>query len=178
MDSVALLQLQFQQAHEFLESTLGDLTPEQLHAVPPGKANPAGASYVHAVLVADMVVNAMLRGSTPLSGSVWAGKNGLSEPMPTPGPEWPRYFDWTRSVRIDLPLFRRYAQAVYRDATAYLDALESEDLDRDVDLSAMGFGPRSAGWIIGVLLIGHLHDLTGEVSAAKGVSGLAGYPMR
>lgn len=176
MDSVALLELQFQQAHEWLEGTVGELTPEQLAAVPAGTANPVGASYAHAVLVADAVVNATLRGSTPLGASVWAGKNGLSEPMPMPGPEWARYFDWTRSVRLDLPLFRRYAAAVYRDAGAYIAALEAADLDREIDLSAMGFGARSVGWIIGSLLIGHLHDLTGEIAAVRGTLGLNGYP--
>lgn len=175
MDSVALLELQFQQAHEWLEATVGEVTTEQLAAVPSGTANPIGASYAHAVLVADAVVNATLRGSTPLFDSVWAGKNGLSEPMPMPGPEWARYFDWTRNVRLDLPLFRRYAAAVYRDAGAYIAALEAADLDRGIDLSVMGLGTQSVGWILGGLLLGHLHDLTGEIAAVRGAVGLKGY---
>lgn len=175
MDSMALLRMQLEHANNWLEGTLGEPSEDEVHAVPAGAANPIGVCYAHAVLVEDMVVNSMLRGSTPLFASVWEGKNGLSEPMPTPGPEWPKYFDWTRGVRIDLPLFRRYAQAVYRDANAYLDTLTPEDLDREVDLGGSS-GTQSVGWILSVLLIGHLHDGTGELAAAKGLQGLGGYP--
>lgn len=176
MDGVALLKLQLNQAHQWLEGTLGELTAEQCQFVPPGRANPPGVCYAHAVLSEDMVVNGMLRGGTPLFAADWADRTGLSEPMPLPGPDWPRYFDWTRSVRIDLPALRRYAQAVYGETERYLAGLQPADLDSEFDLSAVGFGSQPVGWVISTLLIGHLHDEAGELSAVKGVQGLSGYP--
>lgn len=174
MDAIALIRLQLEQAHQWLEATLGEPTDEQLHAPPPGQAQSIGAAYVHAVVTEDLIVNGWLRGSDPLYASVWAGKNGLSEPMPLPGPDWPRYFDWSRSVRIDLPLFKRYAEAVQRDASSYLYFIEAADLDNEIEMP--GFGKQSLGWVLSVLLLGHLQNLTGELSAAKGLVGLKGYP--
>ena len=172
MDSISLLRIQLEQAHDWLNATLGEPDEAQLHAAPPGSALPVGAAYVHAVITEDQMV-AMLRGSEPLFATVWAGKNGLSEPMPTHGPNWSRYADWTRSVRIDLPTFRRYAEAVQRDALSYLYFIEPDDLDRELDIGA---GKQSLGAVLGWLVIGHLHDLTGEISAARGLLGLKGYP--
>ena len=138
--------------------------------------NPAGALYAHAVVAEDGVINGMLKGSAPLFASTWAGKTGLSEPMPMPGPDWEKYGEWAQSVRLDLPALKEYAQAVYANTDQYLASLTAGDLDRSIDLSAMGLGTQTVGWVIGRLIIGHADNLTGECSALKGLQGLRGYP--
>lgn len=176
MDAVSLLRTQLQYAHEWLEATIADTTEEQAHWTPPGVANPLGATYAHAVVAEDMIVSGMLKQSAPLCASAWAGKTGLSEPMPAPGPEWANYGPWTRRVQIDLPALREYAQAVYASTDAYLASLAPADLDQVIDLTNFGFGPVNVGWIISRLVIGHLDNECGEISCLKGLQGVRGYP--
>ncbi len=71
---------------------------------------------------------------------------------------------------------RKYAQAVYRDSTEYLQSLSDADLDRVVDLSNQGFGERSVAWILSSFLISHNHNMAGEASVLKGLQGAKGYP--
>jgi hypothetical protein len=51
-----------EQTHQFLESTIADVTPEQAHWIPPGNAHPIGATYVHAIMAEDIVINIALKG--------------------------------------------------------------------------------------------------------------------
>ena len=79
-----------------------------------------------------------------------------------------------RDVRLDLPAARAYAQAVYAATDAYLAGLTAEDLDRDVDLFGMS---QSLGAALGNFVIGHCHDMMGEISCLKGLQGVRGYPF-
>ncbi|HYO50718.1 MAG TPA: DinB family protein [Chloroflexia bacterium] len=177
MDAVTLLRQQFETAHQWLEGTMADVTPEQAHWTPPGVANPLGASYAHVVVSEDLLVNYMVRQATPLCFSTWAERTGISEPMPLPGPDWVKYGEWARSVRVDLPAIREYAQAVYAATDEYVASLTSDDLDRSVDLSSVGMGERTLGWVLGNLVMAHAHDLMGEISCLKGLQGAKGYPF-
>jgi hypothetical protein len=136
-----------------------------------------GATYAHVVLSEDRIVNGALRHEKPLYETTWAGKLGLSEPMPTRGPDWHNYMDWTRRVQVDLSAFREYAQAVYASSDQYLASLTAEDLDRQLDLSGVGMSQESLGWILGRQLVGHVDNIAGEISCLKGLQGLRGYPF-
>lgn len=173
MDAMQLLRMQAQTTHGWLENTLGDVTEEQAHQMPAGRANSVAVSYAHAVVSEDMIVNGMLRGQPPLMATSWAGKTGLNEMMPSPGPEWVNYFDWTRRAHADLAQLRQYAQAVYANTDEWLATVKPEDLDREVEIP--GLGKQNLGWAISVLVVGHMHDLTGEVSAIKGTLPMTGY---
>lgn len=87
--AVTLLRDQFQEAIQWLEGIVADLTPEDAHWKPPGTALPAGAVYAHVVTAMDAVVNAILKGGAPLFAAAWAGKTGLSELPPGPDPVSP-----------------------------------------------------------------------------------------
>src|SRR5690348_15273178 len=128
--TISLLRQQLQEAHQFLEATIASVTPEQAHWLPPGNAHPIGASYVHAIMTEDIVVNIVLKGGAPLFATTWAGKTGFSEPMPMPGPGWQEYAQWTRRVRVDLSAMHEYMQAVYATTTDYLSSLAPEDLEQ------------------------------------------------
>ncbi|HEX8219379.1 MAG TPA: DinB family protein [Chloroflexia bacterium] len=177
MDAIELLRLQLDMAHQVMEGTMADVTPEQAHWSPPGLATPLGASYAHVVVSEDVVINGLLRQAAPLMAAEWAGRTGLSEPMPMPGPEWGEYAGWNRRVQVELPALKEYAQAVYARTSEYLASLTSNDLDTPLDLSALGFGPSNVGWVLSILVVGHVNNIAGEISCLKGLQGAKGYPF-
>ena len=165
-------------AHYSMEGTMADVTPGMAHWQPGGRANPIGASYAHVIIGEDLVITGMLRQAAPLFATTWAGQTGLSEPMPGRiGPTWADYPAWTRRVRIDLPALRAYAQAVYQNTDVYLTTLTPDDLNRPLDLSALGVGQVDLAWALTNLVMGHVHDLMGEISCLKGLQGARGYPF-
>ena len=102
---------------------MADVTQAQADFIPPGVANPLGATYAHVVCSEDMIVQGMFRQAAPLSAGAWADRTGLSEPMPMPGPGWADYGPWTRRVKIDLGALRAYAQAVADQTDSWLAGL-------------------------------------------------------
>lgn len=79
-------------------------------------------------------------------------------------------------MKVDLPTLRQYAQAIYANALAFVDALTEADLERKIDLSFIGFGEQTLSWCLSALVAGHLRDLGGEIATVKGLQGLKGYP--
>jgi hypothetical protein len=176
VDTISLLREQFTHAHRFLEATVADVTPEQAQWVPPGTANPLGATYAHIVTSEDMLVNVLLQGGAPLFAITWAGKTGLSERMPIPGPEWEQYGAWARRVQVDLPALHQYAAAIYANTDAYLATLTTEDMDRPIDMTRLGLGaPASLAWVLAQTGVAHLHNICGEIAVLKGIQGAIGY---
>lgn len=55
--------------------------------------------------------------------------------------------------------------------------LKESDLEKEVDLTQVGFGKWSQGAFLITFLIGHARDIMGEISAIKGVQGAKGYPF-
>jgi DinB superfamily len=156
--------------HDWFEGTMQGVTPELAHWSPQGKAHPIGANYIHVITSEDFLMNGIVRGGAPLMASSFAGKTGFSEPPP-PG----NRDDWARNMKIDVDSARIYAQAVYAATDAYLASASDEDLDRIVDLSAVGFGTQPVSFVIGLLLL-NVHNHCGEISCLKGLNGLQGYP--
>jgi hypothetical protein len=175
MDSVSLLREQLRAAHEYLEGTMADVTPEMAQWIPPGKATPIGANYLHLVQTEDGIVQQVLQQKEMLGATTWADKLGASEPQPPPGTTEQDYFDWSRRVQVDLPVLREYAQAVYSASDDYLAGLSSGDLDEVLDLTALGMPPVTRAWVVTRYLIGHADNICGETSTMKGLQGANGY---
>ncbi len=173
MDAISLLREQCQAAHGFLEETMKDVTPEQAHWLPTGKANPLGATYAHLVMGEDWFVNSLLKGGAPLAATSWAGKAGISEPPPMDA-SWDQ---WGRRVRVDLNALRQYAQAVYAATDEFLASLTDAALQRPIDLSAFGLGQQTLGWALSNGVAGHAHNHCGEIACLKGLQGMQGYPF-
>jgi hypothetical protein len=173
----ALLRSIVADARNVLDGTIADVTQAQAEFAPPGIANPLGATYAHVVWSEDMVVQGMLRQLPPLFASTWAGRTGLSEPMPAPGPQWADYAAWTRRVKIDLQALRQYAAAVAAETDAWIATLGDADVDRPLDLSGVGFGHKTVGTAIALLVAHHLGTETGEIAVLKGIQGARGYPF-
>ena len=177
---ISLLREMMKNVNELLEGTMADVTPEQAHWIPPGVANPIGANYAHVVLSRDGAVNGMFKGGVPLFAAGWAGKTGVSElpPAPDPGkPGFPDWSGWSRKARVDLPAMRKYAKAVYAASDEFLATLSPEDLERPVDLTAVGLGKSTMGFVINNGIVGNASTHCGEISCLKGQQGKRGYPF-
>ncbi len=162
---------QYQLAHEWLESTVEGMTNEQANYQPAGRAMSAGAHYIHHLQGEDGIFNGMLGGKAPLMATEFEGKTGVSEPAPSG--DWA---EWARSAQISLDDARAYAAAVYGATDAYLAGLSEADLDGEIDLSSWGIGMQPLSYLLDVMLLDTgLH--MGEISAAKGLQGLKGYPF-
>ncbi len=170
MNAVELLRKQMRDAHELLESTVGELTPEQLHFTPPGRALPVGAAYAHVIFAEDILVQNS-KGEKPLYERDVL--TGASEPHPNfLREDWSVYPAWTQRVRFDLGQLKAYAQQVYANTDAWLATLTEADLDKTDN-----FLQQNLAHLISRALIAHADNLTGEISAIKGVQGLQGYPF-
>lgn len=169
MDAITLLRDQAKAAHTFYDATAADVTQEMADWIPPGMAHKVGAEYAHLAVSEDTLVNALLKGGAPLFASEWAGKTGISEP------QMYNALDWSQRVKVDMAEARKYNAAVFAATDDYLASLKSEDLDRVLDISQFGMGRQTAAWILSHLIIGHVHDVTGEISCLKGLQGVKGY---
>lgn len=171
MDAVTLLSQQACGTHQWLAGTLGDITSEQAQWAPEGGMS-VGAHYAHILSTEDTLINAVIKGGAPMAATDWAGKTGLSEPIPRGS-----FGDWSRTVTIDLPALRAYGQAVVENTEAYIASLTPKDLDREIDLTAAGLGKVSLGFFISGIVLGNANWHCGEISLLKGMQGLKGYPI-
>lgn len=173
MDAVSLLRMQLQSAAHYFDRTMDDVTPEMAHQQPPNKAHTIAGYYAHYVLLTDMMVNAMLKGGAPLFASAWAGKTGISEPLPNFDADWEKnHRAWARSVHLDLPAVREYASAVWASADEYLASLTPAALDEAVNM----FGAEdNLGKSISLYIIMHISNGNGEIAAIKGGLGATGF---
>jgi hypothetical protein len=174
MNAIELLRKQFEAAHQTQEATMADVTDATAHFTDLSKALPVGAAYAHSVIGEDAILAQMLTHAAPLSSD--NSKTGLSEPMPSQS-EWEKHDQWARSVKIDLPKLKAFAQEVYKQTDVYLAGLSDADLDKEFDMTSMGMGKQTVAFVINNFLLLHIANLTGEISAAKGVQGLKGYPF-
>jgi hypothetical protein len=177
MDAVTLLRESLRDAHALLEAVMQDVTPEAAHWMPPGRANPVGATYAHVIYHEDRTINGVLLHRRPFYDSTWTGKTGISELMPGQQGEDSEYVPWTRRVKIDVPAVRQYAQAVYDNTDEYLASLTPEDLDKELDLSGVGGDRTTLGEALSRRIVAHVDNIAGEISCLKGLQGLQGYPF-
>ena len=175
MNAIDILREQLQEAQGLLEGTIEGVSNEQASWKPGGTANPIGATYAHAVLSVDMAFNMLLRESPMLATTDRASQTGLTE-LPPGGGSPGAWGEWGRTVEVDLTVLRDYAHAVFADAYRYLEGLPANAAERPVDLSAVGFGKKTLGWVVSTTIMNvNLH--CGEVACLKGLQGLSGYPV-
>ena len=155
-------------AHELMLATMNGLTTEQWHHQAGGKTVPIAAHVGHVLVFEDGAIN-MLKGNHPLAMSM---NTGFSE-LPPQQPPWDV---WGRKVHADLAAVHAYGMAVTAASEAYVATLDDAALAKPLDLSMIGQGMQTVGFLLsGLVLNVHLH--TGEVSCLKGLQGLQGYPI-
>ena len=171
MNTVELLQYAVRNAFSILEQVTADLTQEQADWVPPGLANPIGATYWHAISGVDFLVHAWGMGQPPLSQTAgWEEKVVLFQ---EPNPEG-RHGPSLQTLRIDLAAMREYAGAVTMAAESWLASLTAEDLERQIDTP---IGELSLAQVLETFGAWHINAHCGEISALKGCQGFRGYPF-
>ena len=174
METIDLVRSQYKGAHDLLETTMQDVTPDQAHWAPPGIANPLGATYVHILSGEDFLLTTVARGGQPLAMGAFAGRAGTSEPPPGPGPG---FDEWARRVKVDLGQAREYAQAVYKQTDDWLASLSPADLDQPIDVSGFGMGQQPMHVLAASIVLQHINNHLGEISCLKGLQGAKGYPF-
>ena len=169
VDTVEVLRKVVTETQAWFAATVADVSNEQAHWQPPGVANPIAAVYAHVIVGSDFGLNMMLQERQPLVVSDFDGKAGLSELMPVG--EW---HDWASRVRMDVDIFRRYADAVYAGWDGYLSTLTSADLDRVIDLSVWEMGTRTLAQFL-TMQVQHFSAHCGEIACLKGLQGATGF---
>jgi hypothetical protein len=177
MTIVALLKKQIEDSRWNFEHTVADITPEQLHTDPGGKALPLGSTYAHLLFTEDVLLQGLFQGKPPLYAAQWKDKTGASAPMPSfLDPNWSEEnTKWSKSVKIDLPQIQKYQKAVFKATDAYMDTLTTKELKREVQVG--GLGKRTILQLITNFIVGHMENVTGEISVLKGLQGAKGYPF-
>ncbi len=172
MNAVELLRLQFENAHQGLEGTIDGVTSEVAHVRELGKALPIAAAYAHAVCLEDIMRSTFLSHTDPILKDF--SSTGLSESIPD-FEHWDKHAMWALNVIVDLEKFRKYAEEVYAATGLFLKTLKDGDLDLEIEMGQ--FGKHKLGFVLSTFFLLHLANLTGEISAAKGLQGLKGYPF-
>lgn len=172
MNSIQLLQEQFKDAHQALEATMADVSHDTAHFRELGKALPVGAAYAHAILSEDVMLSNLLAHKETLFKT--PESVGVSEAMPDMQ-HWDQHAMWAQNVQIDMPKFKEFAKKVYTATDEYISSLKEDDLDKEIDDAL--FGKHTLAFFITNILLLHIANLTGEVSAVKGLQGLKGYPF-
>jgi hypothetical protein len=72
---------------------------------------------------------------------------------------------------------RKYARAVYAASDDFLATLSPADLERLVDLTALGLGISTMGDVIMNGILGNAFTHCGEISCLKGLQGKRGFPI-
>ncbi len=176
LTALELLKEQLQSARELFSGTVADITTDQLHEDPGGKAFPLGATYAHLVFSEDVLVQQMIQHKEPLFKSSMKNKTGADKPMPEWDANWETTnHEWSKTVKIDLEMLKEYEKAVYTATDEYLSSISDEDLDHEVDMGE--WGKYTIAKFLSNFIIGHLNNLTGEISVLKGVQGVKGYPF-
>lgn len=172
MNSIQLLREQVDSAHQALEATMADVTNDTAHFRELGKALPVGAAYVHAVIAEDMVLSGMITQKESVFKDPESA--GVSQAMPDFS-HWDEHAMWAQNVTVDMPKFKEFAKKVYAATDEYLATLKEEDLDTEIERPVVG--KHNLSFFITNFLLLHIANLTGEISAVKGLQGLKGYPF-
>jgi hypothetical protein len=163
MKNSTMLRLQLNEALDWLDQVIVDLTPEQYSWQPDGTANSISKLHAHTLSSADFWMNLMGLQKPML----WMG---VSQKLGLPG----NFIEvWKTDAPINLSDMQDYTKGL-REASLAIDALDDEALARE--LTAPVFGKRDVGFVLrlaGMQLAIH----TGEISAAKGMQGLQGLPF-
>ncbi len=171
MNAIDLLRYSLGNAFAILGQVTADLTQEQADWVPPGTANPIGATCWHAVSGTDFIVHKWCTGQTPIFESAGWREKVLIAPGPEVEGETREHM---LSTQVELPALQAYTQAVADAVQTWLSTQSPEDLDRQLETP---IGTMNLGQVLETFVIWHLNAHCGEIAALKGCLGVKGYPF-
>ena len=163
MKNSTMLRLQLNEAFDWLDQVIGDLSPEQYSWQPEGTANPISKLHAHTLSSADFWMNLMGLQKPML----WMG---VSQKLGLPS----NFIEvWQTEAPINVSDMQDYAKGL-REASQAIDGLDDAALERE--LTAPVFGKRDVGFVLRLSAM-QMAIHTGEISAAKGLQGLQGLPF-
>ncbi len=169
MDVRDYIRLQIEVAHRSCDGIISDLTDDLLNWVPPGQANTVSATLAHILGGEDRFIHVLLQDKPRIwDAQGWSEKIGVAGP-PRPGSGWEDF----KGLRLSMDAFRAYGEAVRAGTRAYLENLESEDLERKVNFAG---SDRSVAEVL-AMLVNHMIEHSGEIAALKGIQGAKGLPV-
>jgi len=176
LTALKLIKDELKEARESFEGTVADINPDHLHQDPGGKALTLAAAYAHLIFSEDVIIHNLLKHQPALWETSWQAKTGASQPLPAMDKHWSKnHAKWAKTVKVDVTKLKKYAKAVYKTTDKYISGLTNKDLDKIVDLGE--WGKKSIASILHGFIIAHTNNLTGEISALKGIRGAKGYPF-
>jgi hypothetical protein len=171
MNAIDLLKYAVGNAFGILGQVTADLTQEQADWVPPGIANPIGATCWHTVSGADLIVHKWCAGQAPIFESADWREKVLLATGPEPEGETREHL---LSIQVDLPALHAYTEAVAEAVQAWLSTQSPEDLDRKIETP---YGEYNLGGLLELFVLWHINAHCGEIAALKGCQGAKGYPF-
>ncbi len=156
--------------HNMLDQAVRDLTPEQVHFVPPGtSANHIGFTLWHYVRTEDNIVQFILQDRKP---TVWVAGGyherwGLEKVAQGTGMP----VEVAQSMRLPaMADWMEYQQSVWQATDAYLSSIDDSALERTVKVMPFGEIPAHRALSMPVLTHGHGH--LGEICVLRVLQGL------
>jgi hypothetical protein len=146
-DAAALLRAQVAEVHRELDEGLAAWLRTLGPAATPPERSRVVARYIHAATVEDVTIQSLLRRVAPIYQTDWAGKG--------PG----------RYSTGDLDPLRAYARQVFAATEEYLAELGPDDLDEEVDLTRLGQGRPTIGWVVSKFVVLQLAQIYGELTS-------------
>ena len=169
MDSIEVLKMAFDSAHNWYQGTVAGMTAEQANELPPGITHPISELMAHILHSEDGMLNMFVRGEQPIwERDGWDKKLGLPMMLGQQN-------EAARAFRCDPQPLEEYAQTVFANMDDYLSSLTPADLDREVDFTSIGLGKMPLGRFLLTMVLGNTFAHTGEISALKGLRGEKGY---
>lgn len=163
-DGITALRTLVRTANRSVVRVMEDVTQEQADWLPPGTANPIGATYLHIVMGLDMNISTMLEEQPRIwERESWAGKFGL------PAASQLAAFD---DKSIDLTVARAYHERVMKQIDGYFDRMNDADLARVVPSWR---GQVTVADALALFMSFHTLQHLGEICAVKGFQGLKGF---
>jgi hypothetical protein len=129
-NTVELIRFSSGHAFELLEQVAAGPTQEQADWIPPGIANPIGATYWHVISSVDESVNRWGMGQAPLSRTAGWQERVVTTLAPEDEKDAGAEM---RAIRVDLPALQDYARAVAQGVQSLLTALTPEALEKTMD---------------------------------------------
>jgi hypothetical protein len=156
--------------HRMLDQSIRDLTPEQMHFVPPGTtANHIGFTIWHYVRTEDNIVQFILQDRKP---TIWVAAGyherwSLEKVVQGTG----MILEQAQSMRLpSIDAWMEYQQSVWTATDDYLASADDTSLDRVVKVVPFGEIPAHRALSMPVLTHGHGH--LGEICVLRVLQGL------
>lgn len=171
ISSLDLVRDEIKHARENFTHAVADVTADMLHGAPGANAYPLGATWAQVICTEDTIIHNILQKELALYETTHKDTSGLSMPMPPITSGWSEANElWLRSVKVDLPKFLEYQEAVFAETDKYIMNLHDDEFDAELDLGT--WGKKRVWYILYEMIAIHMSSGTGEIMVLKDLQGV------